>query len=122
MEYFSNMSVKLLIAYIALILCCTIFVWFAPRRYCYFEYNTKTIKFRHFQFLFNESYGENRKSKKLSLKTFIFQLTGYILNFLAIITIIVCYCLNIDIGIYLACFALAEFIICFIFAVCNDSY
>lgn len=116
------MSVKLLIACIGMILCCFIFVWLAPRRYCYFKHNTKTIKFRHFQFLFNEMYGENRKSKSLSLKTFIFQLTGYVLNFLAIITVIVCYCLNIDIGVYLAYFCLAELIICFIFAVCNYSY
>ena len=116
------MSVKLLISYIIMILCCSVFVWVAPRRYCYFEYNTKIIKFKHFQFLFNERYGENRKSKKLSLKTFIFQLTGYVLNFLAIIAVIVCYCLNIDIGIYLAWFGLAEVISCFLFAVCNDSY
>lgn len=116
------MSVRLLILYIVLILCCTLFVWIAPRRYCYFEYNTKTIKFKYFQFLFNESYGQNRKSKKLSLKTFIFQLTGYVINFFAILAVIVCYCLNIDIGIYLAWFALAELIICVIFAVCTDSY
>ena len=116
------MSVKLLIAYITLILCCISFVWFAPSRCCYFEYNTKTIKFRHFQFLFNESYGKNRKRKKLSLKTFIFQLAGYMLNFLAIITVIVCYFLNIEIGIYLACFCLVGLIICVIFAVWNDSY
>lgn len=116
------MSVKLLIAYIVGILCCTIFVWVAPRRYCYFDYNTRTIKFRHFQFLFNEMYGENRKSNKLSLKTFIFQLAGYILNFLAIIAVIVCYCLNIDIGKCVGYFCLAELLICVIFAIFNDSY
>lgn len=116
------MGVKLLITYIVLVLCCTIFVWVAPGRYCYFEYNTKVIKFKYFQFLFNERYGENRKSKKLSLKTFIFQITGYMLNLLAIVAVVVCYCLNIDIGLYLAVFALAEFIACVVFAVCNDSY
>ena len=88
-----------------------------PARNCPRGFNVKKIKLKYLWFLFYEDLGENYKTKEVSLSVFVFQLIGYIINFLALIAVIVFYCLNIDISEYLLCFVFVQIIVAFFFAV-----
>lgn len=95
--------------------------------------NEKKIKVKRFAFLFciDKKYNfgylpkadETSKSQKekqykeVPIKLFVCLLIGYIINFLACIAVIVCFCLNIDITKYVAIGAIAEFILLLFFAV-----
>lgn len=94
--------------------------------------NLKKIKIRHFAFLFcvDGEYGpgylhsadkkfkcQNEKTyKEVPIKLFVFLVIGYIINFLACIAIIICFCLNIDIMQYVAIGVIIEFILLAFFA------
>ena len=58
--------------------------------------------------------------REVVLSVFIFQLIGYIINFLVLIAVIVFYCLNIDISEYVLYFIFGEIIVAFFFAVAID--
>lgn len=95
--------------------------------------NDKKIKIKHFAFLFytdkeynfgylpdadKEHKSEKEKHyKEVSFKLFIFLVIGYIINFLACVAIIVCFCLNIDITKYVAIGAVIEFVLFVLFSV-----
>ena len=49
--------------------------------------------------------------KEIPIKLFVFLIIGYIINFLACIVVIICFCLNTDIVKYVAIAGLAEFVI-----------
>lgn len=94
--------------------------------------NEKKIKIKHFVFLFyidkkysfgylpdvdEESKCQNEKPyKEMSVKLFVCLIIGYTINFLAFIAVIICFCLNIDVIIYVAALAIFEFILLGIFA------
>ena len=64
-----------------------------------------------------ESKCQNEKPyKEMSVKLFVCLIIGYTINFLAFIAVIICFCLNIDVIIYVAALAIFEFILLGIFA------
>ena len=79
--------------------------------------NVKTIKLKYFWFLFYEAFGDNYKTKEVSLCVFIYQLIGYIINLLVLIAVIICYFLNIDISEYILYLIFGELIVAFFFSV-----
>ena len=95
--------------------------------------NLKKIKVKYLTFLFytdkrydfgylptteKESKCQKEKPyKEIPIKLFVFLIIGYIINFLACIVVIICFCLNIDIMKYVAIAGLAEFVILGCFAV-----
>lgn len=109
---------------IIIIIILLLFVWLTPSRHFPRGYNVKKIKLKYFGFLFNEGLSADfKKSKEISLKVFLFQLIGYIINILLLISVVILYFLNINIPNYvIIAGGLAELVICFIFAACNDSY
>ena len=77
------------------------FIFLAPLKAYKRAYKSyKTIKLKHFKFLFNDHYPimekqEKTDVKEVRLKSFIFQLVGYIINAAALIVSIICYCVGI---------------------------
>ena len=94
--------------------------------------NEKKIKIKHFAFLFyidknyffgylpdvdEESKCQNGKPyKEMPVKLFVCLIIGYTINFLACIAVIICFCINIDVIMYVVVFAFFEFILLGIFA------
>lgn len=98
-----------------LIFICMLCVWIAPWRY---HFSKKKVKLRLFWFLFQENLWKNFKTKEISLKVFVFQLVGYIVNLFVMILIIVCYINEINLNYYVPkIYVLGNFIVCGIFSV-----
>ena len=96
-------------------------VYGTPARSCFQGFNVKKIKLKHLWFLFFRHQGIYKTDKReVVLSVFIFQLIGYIINFLVLIAVIVFYCLNIDISEYVLYFIFGEIIVAFFFAVAID--
>lgn len=94
--------------------------------------NVKKLKVKRFAFLFciDKEYNfgylpdatkenkckKGKPYKEVPIKLFVFLIIGYTINFLACIAVIICFCLNIDVIIYVAALAIFEFILLGIFA------
>lgn len=96
------------------------FVWLTPSRHFPRGYNVKKIKLKYFGFLFNEGVSADfKKSKEISLKVFLFQLIGYIINILLLISVVILYFLNINIPNYaIIAGILTELFVCVFIACC----
>ena len=96
------------------------FVWLTPSRHFPRGYNVKKIKLKYFGFLFNEGVSADfKKSKEISLKVFLFQLIGYIINILLLISVVILYFLNINIPNYaIIAGILTELSVCVFIACC----
>lgn len=107
------MSIEKLCRCTVLILVLMLMVWLAPSKTFPRGYNIKKIKLKYFGFLFNEGCGDNQKPKEISLKVFWFQLIDYIVNILLLISVIILYCLNVDIpNLIVLVVGLGEFVLC----------
>lgn len=80
----------------------------------------KKVKLKHFWFLFNE--GTSYKTKEVSLCVVIFVSVGYIINLLALIATIICFCKNINIVKWMYILLVINIIAWAIYAICVAIY
>lgn len=81
----------------------------------------KKVKVKRFWFLFNEG-GISYKTKEVSLIVVIFVLAGYIINILALIAVIVCFCLDVNIVKWMFVLLVVNLIAWAVYAICIAIY
>ena len=97
------MNVKNLILSLCVLAFILLFIRFCVGAKCLAT--KKTIKLKHFLFLFEQGVYSNLGSREVPFPLFITQLVGYILNIVAMIVVIILYCCHLDVLNYVLIFA-----------------